>query len=212
MRSALLATAVAFLSFPSAMAEADAALPLGPGSALYWVCHYDGSNDRYSEKVIAEGEDFKVFLNDAQELGGGPENYYALFSGIDYRLCDAEMPTTEEREAISALWPLEAGKTAAIFATSDNPASVQVGNATELFVMGKYRSAHSVTIDYQNNEETEDETIVVLNDTHLTALIEWAENSRDTLLLVTKPRPDKNFDLSEGAIGTCAALLTDTEN
>ena len=212
MRRALLAAAVAFVSFPSALAEQDAALPLGPGSVLYWSSHYDGSNDRYAEKVIAEGADFKIYLNDIEELGDGPANYFALFSGIDYRLCDAEMPTAEEREAIATLWPLETGKTAAIFATGDNPASVEIGDATDLYLMGQKRSAHSVTIDYENNEETEDETIVVLNDTHLTGLIQWADNSRDTLLLVTKPRPDKDYDLSEEAIGTCAALLTETEN
>lgn len=212
MRIALLAATVALVSFPSALAETDTALPLGPGSVLFWSSHFDGSNDRYAEKVIAEGPDFKIYLNDIEELGIGPANYFALFSGIDYRSCDAEMPAAEERVAVAALWPLETGKTAAIFTTSDNPAAVKIGDATDMFLMGQSRAAHSIKIDYENNEETEDETIFVLNDTHLTGVIEWAEGSQDTLLLVTKPRPETDYDLSEGAIGTCAALLTDTEN
>ena len=121
------------------------------------------------------------------------------------------MPTPEERAAVAAMWPLETGKSANIFVTSDNPAKVEVGNTSHSFLMGQTLPAHYVTIDYENNEEVEDEKILVLDDTPLTSEINWSESSRDTLTLVTKPRSDTAYDVSEETIGTCAALLTETQ-
>ncbi len=210
MRTALLLATVASL-FPSALAETDAALPLGVGSTLYWHSHFDGSNDTYVEKLIAEGSDFQIYLATNEFSEGGPSDYFALFSGIDFRSCDEDMPTPEERAAVAAMWPLETGKSANIFVTSDNPAKVEVGNESHSFLMGRTLPAHYVTIDYENNDEVEDEKILVLDDTPLTSEINWSESSRDTLTLVTKPRSDTAYDVSEETIGTCAALLTETQ-
>ena len=210
MRKALLAAGL-ISSFPSALAETETALPLGPGSTLFWQSIFDGDSDKFSEKVIAEGEDFKIYQSNTDFSDGGPADFFALFSGIDFRSCDDEMPTPEERIAVAALWPLEAGKTANIFVTSDNLATIEIQETTDFFLMGQTFPAHAVKIDYQNNEEVEDEALVILDGTELTVRINWSETSRDTLSLVTKPRPGAVYDVSEEAIGTCAALLTETK-
>ncbi|MEO1660189.1 MAG: hypothetical protein AAFR51_04315 [Pseudomonadota bacterium] len=210
MRAALLA-AIAASVFPSALAETDAALPLGPGSALYWQSSFDGSSDQYTETVIAAGEDFKIYKSNNDFSDHGPEDFFALFSGIDFRPCNEDMPAAEDRAAAAALWPLEVGKRAEVLANSDNPVKIEILQETNFFLMGQSLPAHVVKIDYQDNDETEDEDVVVLDDTKITVRLDWSATSRDALTLVTKPRPDAVYDLSEEAIGACAALLTETQ-
>lgn len=208
MRAALTIVAAIFAS-GAATAAPDDALPMGPGSNIYWASAYDGGSDNFREALLEQGEDFAIFQSISDWAEGGPADYFTLFSGVFYVPCDADMPTPEERESIAGLYPLTTGNTASV-ATGDG-ASFTVGEATEFFLMGRSRPAHEIHSTYAGDEPSE-ETIIVLDDTPLTVVIQWDESSRDSARLITSPKSVASTRVDTDLIGTCASLLNKQTN
>ena len=158
---------------------------------------------------MVQGDDFAIFRTDSDWSEGGVTDHFALFSGIYYNTCDLEMPTMDERQAMAGLWPLSEG-TKVDISTGDG-ASIEVGSAAELFLMGKPRSAHSVKISYRGDDPSE-ESIIVLDEVPLTAAIFWEDGTRDTTTLVTRPTSVASTPVDIDLIGNCASLLNNQTN
>jgi hypothetical protein len=188
----------------AAQAAPDLSFPLGTGSDLYWTSAYEGGSDRFKERLIAENGDVQIFRTDNEFSEGAPSDYFALFSGIYYATCDLEMPTAEERAALEGLWPLTPGNQVEI--KSGDGAKIEVGEPTEFFLMGKSRPAHIVTGKYFGEEESS-ETLIVLNDVRLTVGINWQDDGKDSVTLVTKPDAVASTNANTDLIGNCADLL-----
>jgi hypothetical protein len=72
--------------------------------------------------------------------------------------------------------------------------------------MGKSRPAHIVTGKYFGEEESS-ETLIVLNDVRLTVGINWQDDGKDSVTLVTKPDAVASTNANTDLIGNCADLL-----
>ncbi len=188
----------------AAHAAPDLTFPFGAGSDLYWTSAYDGGSDRFKERMIAENGDVQIYQTDNEFAEGAPSDYFALFSGIYYATCDLDMPTAEERTALERLWPLTPGSVVEI--KSGDGAKIEVGEPTEYFLMGKRRPAHTVTGKYYGEEESS-ETLIVLDDVKLTVSINWQDDGKDSVTLVTKPDAVASTYSNTDLIGTCADLL-----
>lgn len=188
------------------MAEAmpDQAIPMGPGSKLFWTSAYDGGSDRFHETLIAQGDDFEIFRNEGEWAEGGVSDHFAVFSGIYYVGCDTDMPSDDERQAISGLWPLEEG--ASLDLTTGDGATLEIGPARDFFLMGKTWPSHTVTGKYLGDEPSE-EQLIVLDDLPLTVSVVWDEGGRDAVTLVTKPPAVASIEIDTDLIGNCAGLL-----
>jgi len=207
MRLAVL-SALGVLLASSASAGEEASLPFGEGSTVYWTLAYDGGSDRLIERALISGDDFMIFQTVGDTAVGDASDYFALYSGIDYRTCDETQATAEERAALAALWPLEPGKSAKITSYDDTALTVRVGEASAFFLMGQMWPAHQLTLDYESEEET-DEELIVLDQLPISVSLKWDATSLDTVTLVTKPSPVALPDLSQETIGECAALLNE---
>ena len=188
------------------MAAPEDPMPFGPGSLGFWINSYDGATDRYSEKVMSQGEGFEIYQVSSEYRSGEASDYYALFSGTYYASCDEDMPNAEDRAELKDLLPLAPEKTADIGAADDGTL-ISVLAPTEFFLMGRNWPAHSVKIQYRG-EDPNEETVTVLDALPLTVRIDWDDDSRDTLLLVTKPTSIAP-DLDKSLIGNCASLLNE---
>ncbi|MEL7041873.1 MAG: hypothetical protein AAGL90_10130 [Pseudomonadota bacterium] len=185
-------------------AAPEGPVPMGPGSSIFWTSAFDGNTDNFRETLLVQGDDFAIFQSEADWSEGDATDYFALFSGIYFNTCNLEMPTSEERQALAALWPLTEGATVEI--ATDEGATFSVGQSTEFYLMGEPRAAHSIDIAYKGEEPSE-ETILVLDDMPLTVSVNWDDGSRDSVTLVTRPKVDPLPELNTDLIGTCAALL-----
>ncbi|GAB5458446.1 MAG: hypothetical protein Hens3KO_14760 [Henriciella sp.] len=208
MRAVIIAALACLMTSPAIGQEVP--LDLAPGSNIYWLNGYEGGYDQSREQLIALGDDFAIYKTISEYLTGDVSDYFALFSGIDYRTCDGDMPTADERRALSDLWPLTEGGSAQI--SLPELATIEVGAATEFYLMDKRLPAHNVTIDYSDNENTQDEALIVLDQIPVTVAIRWSETEKDTATLITGPKPEFTADLSEETIGSCAGLLKETTN
>ena len=188
----------------AAVAAPDDALPLGPGSVVYWTSVYDGGSDEYREALLAEGEDFALYQMVSEWAEGGAGDYFALFSGIYYAPCEDEMPSAEEREAIAGLYPLSPGAKVAI--GGDQGPTFTIGEATEFFLMGRPRAAHKIDVTYAGDDPSE-ESITVLDDMPLTVAIQWSDGARDSASLVTSPKSVASTPVDTDLIGNCASLM-----
>lgn len=204
MRLVLL-MAAALIAGASAAADEKNSLAVGPGSYIYWTSAYDGGSEQYQEKMIAEGDGFAVYQSVNDYQSSDASDYFALFSGTYFTTCDAEMPTEEERKALAALLPFTAGQSVEI--TSGDGARVEIGAATEFFLMGKTWPAHKVAYAYADGDGTTDEDVIVLDQVPVTVSIRWDESSVDAVTLVTRPKSEFEPDLSEDTIGNCASLF-----
>lgn len=204
MVRAAIVTSVLLFGAGAASAAPDATIVVGPGSVAYWASAYAGSVDRFNERILVQGDGFELYETHDQYASGEPSDYYALFSGIYYTGCDEDMPTAEERALVKTLYPLAVGKSVEIGAT--NPTKIEIEAATEIFLMGQTWPAHKIKIEYQGDDPSE-ETVIVLDHVPLTARIDWDDDSKDTLLLVTSPKPQSLAELDLDLIGTCASLL-----
>ena len=88
------------------------------------------------------------------------------------------------------------------------PAKIAIEAPSEMFLMGQIWPAHTVKIEYQD-EDASLETLKVLDQVPLTTQIDWDDDSKDTLLLVTKPKPQSGPALDPDLIGNCASLLNE---
>ena len=176
---------------------------------MFWISNYDGTADQYQEKLIAKGDDFAIYHNISEWNDGEPSDYFALFDGIYYQTCDLDMPTDEERAALTALRPFEPG--AQVEITSGDDARVTVGEAKDFFLMGRNWPAHEMSLSYKNEDGDSEETITVLDDLPLTVAIKWDENSQDTAMLVTRAKAELTPEINQDLIGNCASLLKDPE-
>lgn len=207
MRLVSLSALLAF-SASSAIAEDAEELPFGEGSTIYWTLAYDGGSDRLFERALVAGDDYMLFQTIGENVSGDVTDYFVLYSGVDYRTCDQPQATAEERAAFAELWPLEPRKTARVTSYDDNPFTIRVDEAKSFYLMGQSHPAHQLTIDYESEEQT-DEQMIVLDQLPITVSFKWEETSLDTVTLVTKPRPVAVPDLSQDTIGECAALLNE---
>ena len=209
MKRSALTIGALILGSGAAFAAPDLSISVGPGSDLYWISAYDGGSDRYSEQLIAQTGDAQLFKTMNEYSEGDASDYFALFSGIYFTLCDTEMPTAEERAALAGLWPLTSG--AVVEIKSGDGAKLEVGEPTQYYLMGHYRPAHTVTGTYYGEEEST-ESLIILDDVKLTVGIEWDEGSKDSAMLVTKPDAVASTEVDTDLIGTCADLWnTETE-
>ncbi|MEO0450880.1 MAG: hypothetical protein AAFZ74_11245 [Pseudomonadota bacterium] len=208
LRSALMIGAL-LLGSGAAIAAPDQTIPLGPGSYIYWTSAYEGGSDRYQEQLIAQLDDVQLFKTMNEYSEGDESDYFVLFSGIYFTLCDTEMPTMDERIALSNLWPLTPG--AVVEIKSGDGAKIEVGEPTQYFLMGRTHPAHAVSGTYYGDEESS-EILTVLDDVKITVGIHWDEGSKDSAMLVTKPNAVASTEVDTDLIGTCADLWnTETE-
>ncbi|MEM9939913.1 MAG: hypothetical protein AAF768_13790 [Pseudomonadota bacterium] len=208
LRSALTIGAL-LLGSGAAIAAPDQTIPLGPGSYIYWTSAYEGGSDRYQEQLIAQLDDVQLFKTMNEYSEGDESDYFVLFSGIYFTLCDTEMPTVDERNALSNLWPLTPG--AVVEIKSGDGAKIEVEEPMQYFLMGRTHPAHAVSGTYYGDEESS-EVLTVLDDVKITVGIHWDEGSKDSALLVTKPNAVASTEVDTDLIGTCADLWnTETE-
>lgn len=193
----------------AAQAAPERAIPMGPGSKVFWTSAYDGGSDRFYETLIAQGEDFEIFRNDGEWSEGGTSDHFAVFSGIYFSACDMEMPTDDERAKIAALWPLTEG--ASVELSSGDGATFEIGAQRDFFLMGKTWPAHDITGKYFGDEPSE-EGLIVLDDMPLTVAIRWQEGGVDTATLVTAPMSVASSPIDTDLIGNCASLLNTETN
>jgi hypothetical protein len=182
---------------------------MGPGSKVFWTSAYDGGSDRFYETLLAQGADFEIFRNDGEWSEGGTSDHFAVFSGIYFTPCDAEMPSDEERAEIAALWPLTEG--ASVELSSGDGATFEIGAQRDFFLMGKKWPAHDITGKYFGDEPSE-EGLIVLDDMPLTVAIRWQEGGSDTATLVTAPMSVASSPVDTDLIGNCASLLNTETN
>lgn len=198
------------LSLGTASSQSADTIDLGPGSYVFWISNYDGGTDRFEEKLVYGTEELGIYQNLYEGVEVSPSEHFALFSGIYFVTCDSEMPTPAEREAIANLRPFAAGKTATI--ATEGGAEMVVGEATNVFLMGRDWPAHRIELSYPDEDgETSNETITVLDDLPLTVRINWDDGTKDTAMLVTRSKENSEFVPDPGLIGNCASLLRDPE-
>ncbi|MEM6557787.1 MAG: hypothetical protein AAF642_18015 [Pseudomonadota bacterium] len=200
------AFAIGALLLGSGVADAapDPPVSFGPGSMLFWTSAQDGNADRFRETLLIEGDDFAIFQTKSDWTTGDETDYFALFSGIYYNTCDLEMPNSDERAALAALWPLTEGDTVEI--ATEQGATFEIGAATEFYLMGKRHAAHEISISYLGDDASE-ETAIVLDDVPMTVAVNWEGGGRDSATLVTRPKSVASTPVDTDLIGTCASLL-----
>lgn len=208
MRS-VLAIGAMVLGFGVASAAPDSEIPIGPGTVVYWTSAYDGGSSNFRENLIAQGDDFQLFVTEGEWAPGGLEDHFALFSGIYFAACDQRMPTAEERSDLAGLWPLTTGQQVEI-ATGDE-ATLKVGAATEVFLMGETRAAHIVNSVYRGDDPSE-EDLLILDNTPLTVGVLWEDGTKDRATLVTKPNSVASMPVDTDLIGNCASLINNQTN
>lgn len=180
------------------------------GVSLFWMSHYEGDNSSFRERIVASGDGWALYeslWDDGLDDETGPDDYFVLFGGIDYRSCaDDEMPSEADREAIAALTPYIEGAEASLESMSGSP-TIRVGAAVDFFLMGETVAAREIVIDYpEDTEDKTDEALTVLESHPYTIKIDWGENSLDRVMLIaTSAEPVETPDA--GVLGSCAALL-----
>ncbi|RIJ23299.1 hypothetical protein D1224_03215 [Henriciella barbarensis] len=182
------------------------------GVSLFWVSHYDGYDSSYRERIVAAGDDWAIYqllederLSESDEVG--PDDFYALFSGIDYRGCsEDEMPDQAERGRLAALFPLTEGGVMEETTFSGGPV-IRIGAREDFFLMGESVSVNKVVFDYPEDDEAhEDETMFVLTEKPYTVGLDWGESGKDRVTLIAQSNEIQDVPSPE-MLGNCAALL-----
>ena len=210
MRWAAIASLILAIAAPALPAIGQSVPEPVPGVSLFWSSHYQGDTSSFRERIVATGEDWAIYETLWDEDFGvepGPGDYFALFSGIDYRGCNGDsMPTDAEREGLAALLPFE--EQAEFVATSaEGSPTIRVGAAVDFFLMGETFAAREVVFDFDDNdEERTDETLTVLEDYPYTVKLDWDENSIDRVMLIASS--DQPIEIPDAdMLGTCSVLL-----
>lgn len=206
---ALIATAIAA---PGLAAHGQEIPAPEAGVSLFWASNYDGDNSSFRERVVAAGDNWAIYESIwedpyAEDTEPGPSDYFAMFDGIDFRSCsDSEMPTEDERNALSALRPFEEG--AEIVMTSlDGSPTIRVGAAVDFFLMGQTVQARKVTLDFPDDaEDKTDEALTVLENHPYTVEVDWAEHGVDRVMLIAASDTPVEMPSTE-MLGNCASLL-----
>ena len=182
------------------------------GVSLFWVSHYDGYDSSYRERIVAADDDwaiYQLFVDDELSEGDdvGPDDFYALFYGIDYRDCaEDEMPDEAERGRLAALFPLTEGSVMEDTTFGGSPV-IRVGAQEGFFLMGETVSANKVVFDYPDDqEEYVDEAVYVLSDKPYTVAMDWDEGGKDRVMLIAQSDETQEAP-SPDMLGNCAALL-----
>ena len=212
MARAAIASLVIAIAAPALPAAGQDIPDVEAGVSLFWVSHYDGYDSSYRERIVAADEDWAIYqlladdgISESDEVG--PDDFYALFSGIDYRDCSEDaMPDQAERGRLAALFPLKEGSTMEDTTYTGSPV-IRIGASEDFFLMGETVSANKVVFDFpEDDEEREDETVFVLTDKPYTVALDWGESGRDRVTLIAQS--DETQDVpSPDMLGNCAALL-----
>ncbi|HIG23320.1 MAG TPA: hypothetical protein EYG02_03900 [Henriciella marina] len=212
MTRAAIASLIFAFAAPALPAAGQDIPDVEAGVSLFWVSHYDSYDSSYRERIVAAGEDWAIYeslMDDGMAEPGtsGPGDFFVLFSGIDYRSCsEDQMPDTDERARLSALFPLTEGSVMEESSYSGNPV-IRVGAAQDFFLMGETRTANEVLIDYPESEaDAEDEKLIVLADIPYTVALDWGESGKDRVTLIAQSDETQDVPAPE-QLGNCAALL-----
>lgn len=209
-RAAIASLSIA-IAAPALPAAGQGIPDVEAGVSLFWVSHYDGMDSSYRERIVAAGEDWAIYqLLEDEGLYEGDEvgpDFYALFSGIDYRSCsEDQMPDEAERGRLAALFPLTEGSVMEETTYTGSPV-IRVGAREDFFLMGETVSANKVVFDFpEDDEEHEDEIVFVLSDKPYTVALDWGETGKDRVTLIAQS--DETLEApSPDTLGNCAALL-----
>lgn len=129
------ATGIAVLAFVGACAttpddSSSGFTPPPVGTEIDWSMTYaNGAREDFTSRMVANGDDFGIYLADTELAGDEPYHYYAEFAGgVFYASCGDPMPTMSERAAVMDLWPLDTG------ATADVGGGIQIGSRESVTV------------------------------------------------------------------------------
>ena len=203
MRGRLAALFCGLLVVPAfAVAQDNSDLIMGVGSKLFWG-HADFP---YSETIVAMRDDFTIYLNDEfEDTRPGPKDYYVIFSGIYFEVCDTKLPTQKQRDAFKDFLPLVEG--AELVTDLGTGVTLTVAEPSTRFLMGKDRNTNRIVVAY-NNEDIPGETIDVIDGLPLTARVTYDDGDAYRLTLLT--RSDEigvSEKLEQENLGNCAELL-----
>ena len=201
------------LGAPALAAGAQDMLEPAPGVILSWTSHYDDYSSGFREMIVAAGDDWAIYqslFDDDPAHEVGADDYYIVFSGIDYRACvEAELPDEAEREALAAL-ALGEQQVLEDSSIQGNPA-VRAGEEVDFFLMGETVTAREIVIDFaEDDEDNTDQTITVLGAHPYTAKIDWGDGTIDRLMLIAEAETVPDMPPAE-LLGDCAAFLNKTE-
>lgn len=192
----------------SAAAQQNNLPELDVGSSIFWSTIYDGTASSFRERLIASGDDWQIFHSIYEGMEDeplGPESLFVVYSGIDYRSCgDGALASADERKAVAGLWPLTEGASVAL-TTLEDPITIHVGEPTEFYLMGQTHPAHTIQIEY--GDQDLNEQIVVLDELPLTVRMDWDETSWDKVMSVSGPKTATLETPTAAELGICAALL-----
>ncbi len=207
-----IALASVLICASGAQAEEGDLPVIDTGTIYYWTNKFDGGTDKFHEKLAIKDGDVEIYQTLGEYVSGDASDYYALFSGIEYRSCqDDQMPSAEDRKAIAALWPLETGKTVTTTSNGEPASEIEIGEPTQFFLMGEVRPAHKITINYPGKDDATTEELTVLDDLAVTVAIRWNETDADTLQLITGAKQQSSLALDRETLGNCVDLFVDAK-
>jgi len=195
-----------FLFAGAAIADSEYQPP-AVGTQITWLepTREGGRKSRVS-KVVAQGDDFAIYLYDISYDVDKPTSYFAEFSGIHISSCGYAMPTAQERESLRKFWPLQPGK------------SLQIGSEDALqttYEVGQ-RTVHAISqIDgerpaqYVSATDGEFRTNVMVSlDWGTPVLMGWDDGENARAIEMFSPTiPAGPLEANRVSLGECAGLL-----
>lgn len=181
----------------------DGYAPPPVGTQITWSERgTDGNSQTRVSKVIANGDDFAIYLFDLNWDETEPVSYFAEFSGLHIVPCLAEMPSADERAQLSGLWPFETGRDLQI--GEDQPVTYSVGGEAEHVIASseEVRPAQIVT----STEGTVEIDTTLSIDFGMPIRQVWKDGLVTSAIDIFIPQGSAGGD-EEVELGECAALL-----
>ncbi|MEO1475472.1 MAG: hypothetical protein AAFS13_03745 [Pseudomonadota bacterium] len=177
------------------------------GTQVTWVTETaEGRTTRVSE-VVASGPDFAIHLYDLGWDVDDPISYFAEFSGLHIASCSAPMPVIEERQRLSAFWPLISG--ASLDLDDQDRSSYVVGSVQEHTVSQLNGSHPAQTVTAYVGDVRTDMTVSLA--LHTPVSVSLQDGTDERAIEIFNPRLAQGpEDIERSVLGNCASLLDGT--
>lgn len=174
------------------------------GTMITWSFGSEEGRETRLSEVVATGPDYAIFLADLRLSEDSPAAYFAEFSGIHIASCAAKMPSADEREQLSAAWPLTSGEKLTV--EGDLEATYTIGKLVShtLNLIEGPTQARQIKVNYGGIEND----ITLSMDWNMAVEVKWPDGTGDKALEVVPPGKERDLrgDLPD-MIGNCASLL-----